>query len=695
MKALTFGKKMGLIIVLVALISIIPLIFVGNQSLNSAEDSLTQLGFNQLSSIREIKKKNLQKFFFERKADMDVLTGMVLEMIHGKEELSKNYPFFQFYKEAYGYYDVMLIQPNGYIFYNVDKEAEFQTNILNGKYSSSNLGRLISEVSRSKRYGIVDFEPYAPSNGDPAAFIAQPVMNEGKVEMYVALQISLDAINEIMQVRDGMGETGETYLVGQDLLMRSDSFLDPKNHTVKTSFANPSLGKVDTIATREVFAGKTDAKIITDYNGNPVLSAYTLINIGNFSWALIAEIDEAEVDIPQAILANEIYTTGGIVLFIVILVVILIALVAKGEVSFLSKVVEELSAASEQVSSASTQISSGAVQLSEGATEQAASLEETSSTLEEVAAQSQDNAGNAGLTTTEAVEMAQMITESLQKAKSALELSELAKHSSERGVEAMTKISTSMQDIQQESTKIADIIEVINEITHQTKMLATNAAIEAARAGEQGKGFAVVADEVSKLAENSKSSAKEIATLIKESVSKAQAGGTYVKQGEEVLNEIFDHSIKVADLIGEISNYSDQQAEKMVTVQSLVENIQKASTEQAAGISEVNNAVVEMDQVTQTNAANAEESASASEELNSQAESLKALVDEIGAHFNVKTGGHATVIKRPAFTHEISAPIHREEGAVSTGKISHVQPSFSKKIKPTKAIPMRDDFKEF
>ncbi len=208
--------------------------------------------------------------------------------------------FYQKYTEKYGYYDLFLIQPDGYIFYTVGKEADYQTNLLNGKYKDSNLGELFRRVVQSRGYSLADFAPYAASNNEPAAFIAQPIVDSenGELDMVVAIQLSLQSINDIMQQREGMGETGESYLVGPDMLMRSDSFLDPGNHSVKASFADPDKGKVDTEASREALAGKSGMKIISDYNGNPVLSAFTPVKVDGTTWALIAEVDEAEALAP-------------------------------------------------------------------------------------------------------------------------------------------------------------------------------------------------------------------------------------------------------------------------------------------------------------------------------------------------------------------------------------------------------------
>ena len=129
--------------------------------------------------------------------------------------------------EKHDYYDLFLVSSQGYIFYTVTKEADLNTNILTGKYMDSNLGQLINKISQTKQYGFADFAPYTPSGGQPAAFFAQPLMDtNGQVVLYIALQLSVDGIQDIMNVRDGMGVTGESYLVGMDFKMRSNTYLD-------------------------------------------------------------------------------------------------------------------------------------------------------------------------------------------------------------------------------------------------------------------------------------------------------------------------------------------------------------------------------------------------------------------------------------------------------------------------------------
>ena len=561
--------------------------------------------------------------------------------------------FFAKHIEKYGYYDLFLMNPDGYCFYSACQEADYQTNLVDGKYSSSNLGKLTREVLQSRQYGLADFEPYAPSNGDPAAFIAQPVVHQGKVEMVVALQLPLDAINSMMGVRDGMGETGESYLVGADKRMRSDSFLDAQGHSVKASFAGTiERNGVDTEAAREALSGKTEAKIITDYNGNPVLSAYTPISVGNTTWALIAEVDEPEAYAGLKNLQWILTVVAGIALVSIIAISVLFA---RSITKPISRVIADLTEGSEQVASASGQVSTASQSLAEGATEQAAGLEETSSSLEEMSSMTKQNADNA------------------QQANS---LASEARQAANGGAEAMSRMSTAIADIQSSSDETAKIIKVIDEIAFQTNLLALNAAVEAARAGEAGKGFAVVAEEVRNLAMRSAEAAKNTSSLIEESVKNSNNGVDIAGEVGKVLGEIVSGIGKTSDLVGEIA---------------------AASQEQAQGIDQVNTAVSQMDKVTQQNAANAEESASASEELSAQAESMNQAVEDLVALVGGSTTGNhgttwikgrpttGTVVKDPSLKatdnvlHQIAQPIPERQKSVKVKALAQ------------KEIPLQDD----
>ena len=286
------------------LVGIIPFITLGIATLDSAAKAMEHQSFNHLETVRGIKKTQIEDYFQSTKDDLDILretlertllsdTNVAEAFNQGLVGAEKDY--YNMYIEKYGYYDLFLINPDGNIFYTAGKEVDYQTNIMNGAYAESNLGQLFHEVIATGEFGFVDFEPFSPSNNDPASFIAQPITSaDGTVKMVIALQISLDSIHDVMGERSGMGETGESYLVGDDYLMRSDSFLDPINHTVKASFANPELGSVRSEAVKAAFAGQTGSKIIVTSSGKSVLSAYTRVNILGTEWALLTEIDKSE-----------------------------------------------------------------------------------------------------------------------------------------------------------------------------------------------------------------------------------------------------------------------------------------------------------------------------------------------------------------------------------------------------------------
>ena len=295
-------KLIGLFV----LTGLIPLIFLGLWSSKLIGDALIDRSYRQLEAVREIKKTQVQKFFDDCEAKLNTLVEAVTTLRQGRLEdiLAAQFSegqedFFVGYIDQYGYTDLLLISPSGDIFYTVAHEADDGTNLLTGPYKDSGLGQLVQTVLQSQRFGIADFSQYKPRNQAPTAFIARPVLDaQDQVQLVVALALGIDPINAIMEQREGMGETGETYLVGPDMRMRSDSYRDPTHHSVEASFARPDQGSVETLAVEKALGGGSGAEILENYNGKRVLSAYTPMLIGDTTWVLVAEIEEGEITRP-------------------------------------------------------------------------------------------------------------------------------------------------------------------------------------------------------------------------------------------------------------------------------------------------------------------------------------------------------------------------------------------------------------
>ncbi|MCU5773343.1 methyl-accepting chemotaxis protein [Erwiniaceae bacterium BAC15a-03b] len=282
----------------------------------------------------------------------------------------------------------------------------------------------------------------------------------------------------------------------------------------------------------------------------------------------------------------------------------------------LMRTVSDVRDGSDAIFTGASEISAGNNDLSARTEEQAASLEETAASMEQLTATVKQNAENAR-----------------QASQLALSASETA----QKGGQVVDGVVKTMSEIATSSKKIADIISVIDGIAFQTNILALNAAVEAARAGEQGRGFAVVAGEVRNLAQRSAQAAKEIKTLIEDSVSRVNAGSSLVETAGSTMTDIVGAVTRVTDIMGEIASASD---------------------EQSRGIDQVGQAVTEMDRVTQQNASLVEESAAAAAALEQQASRLSQAV----AVFKVRADKVMAAASQPA-SRAPAAPAQRKATA--------------------------------
>ncbi len=659
------------LITILLLSALMPMALLGWWSQRGANDALLAASFNQLEAIRGIKKAQLEDFLAKNMQDVEIVSKssdvrlMYKELLryHQETGVEAEGPYdvstpeynkiwhddsgdLTNYMKKYGYYDIFIIcVKHGHVMYTAAKEKDLGTNLGYGPYRQSGLAKLWQVVKKTQAVAFEDFAPYEPSAGAPAAFVGAPVFDEdGTMVAVVALQVPLEAINNIMQQREGMGDTGETYLIGPDKRMRSDSFLDPTGHSVKASFAGTvARNGVDTEISRAVLTGNTGNEKAIDYNGNRVLSAYTPIQVGNTTWGLMAEIDEAEVHAP----IKRLFWSSCIFFGIVAVVVILFALVIAGQivkplkkaVEFVQVVasgnltqrldinqkdeigsvadalngmvknlrkiftdinsgVQTLASSSTQLAAVSAQLSSNVGETTDKANGVATASEEMSANMDSVAAASEETSVNVNMIASATEEMSSTITEIAINTEKTVTITKNAVTQSENASQQINELGIAAREIGQ-------VTESITEISEQTNLLALNATIEAARAGEAGKGFAVVANEIKDLAKQTSAATSEIKDKISRIQDATNNSVTQITKITGVINEVNEMVSTIAVTVDEQSNatkeISSSVSQASQGIQEVNENVAQASSvtgEIAADIAEVGQSTGEINEST-------------------------------------------------------------------------------------------------
>jgi methyl-accepting chemotaxis protein len=493
----------------------------------------------------------------------------------------------------------LVCAAHGHILYEWQQESDLGTDLRNGPYRDSAMAGLWSRAVAQRKVVFTDYVPHAPSKNALVLFAGAPMFDEqtGVLEGVLIIRVDLADVATLLDRRTGMGETGDSYLVGADLLMRTQSHFEKDVSILRT--------KVDTLATRAALDGKKGHSLMKDYRGIEVLSAYEplagLERTTGLKWIAISEIDESEAFAPMRALATAILIAA---LLTALLVVAFAFLSARGIAVPLRHQRDEIARASDSLGAAAAQVLASVAELAASVQQTAAAVSETTATTEEVKQTTL-------LTSEKSRQMEENAKRSSLAAGSGVKATDETVQRMKKLQDQIGEIASRMIKLSEKSQAIARITGTVGELADQSNLLAVNAAIEAAKAGEHGKGFAVVAQEVRLLAERSKQATAEIRTILDDMERSTTAAVMATEQGTKAVEAGMQQAIETGDMIRSLARAIDdsamaasqilatsrQQLMGMDQTTGAMESIKQASSQNAVGTRQIQDAAVSLKQV--------------------------------------------------------------------------------------------------
>ncbi|QDV14898.1 Methyl-accepting chemotaxis protein PctB [Rosistilla oblonga] len=614
------------------------------------------------------------------------------------EQHAKIHPIIRGYLEKFGYYDVFLCDSeSGDIVYSAYKELDFSTSLIDGPYAKQNIGKVFQKANAlqsADQFAVVDFEKYSPSYESPASFIASPIF-DGQQKIGVAIfQLPIDRINQLMTMGTGMEPSCETYLVGPENRLRSDTRRDSKAHNVVSSFRNPERGAVKTAAIAAALNGKTDVEEVDGYLGDRVLSAYGPVDVLGLHWAIAAEVarDEAfaaadGMAAHTAAAKMELFSWSAALAGVAAIGIAAIALllshrlvapinrsvamlrdIAEGEgdltkrldatrrdelgelakwfnlfagklQSIIGSVTQNattLNEASAELTATSNNLSEGATRATSQSSTVAAAAEELSANMTHMARSTEEVSGNVQTVSTAVNEMNQTIVEVAQSAERSASIAGQAAHLVEHSNDKISELGLAADEI-------GKVIQVIQDIAEQTNLLALNATIEAARAGEAGKGFAVVATEVKELAKQTAIATDDIRHRIEGIQGSTGDAVKAIREISDVINSVNEASMTIASAVEQQSMATKQISDNVSQTAQTAAAVARSVQESATASREITQNITSVDSVLRQTTDSADNTRRAGDEFSNLAHQLSQLVGQFKTGDESDRHDHSTL----------------------------------------------------
>jgi len=615
------------------IVGLLPLIIMGGLTYYFSKSALETKSLNQIESVNSIKKEHTVEFLKDRVNNVTLLSrSQHLRNMINYQTYQGMSVLFDYYMKMFGYSDILLLNHDGRLLYSAIQNKEFDDETESQEEVNQTITGIWERVNETNEPVLTDIKK-VQNQIDPALFIGAPVYGDiGDLAAVLIVQINATRITELMSDKTGMGETGETYLVGSDdAFMRSKPRLFKGGTAILKIKVDKQIMKKDkeTIAVNK---GGSITKAIDDYDGKRVLMAVSNLDLKtklstDFDWVIITQKHKTEA----FNLINKLLIIMGIIFSILIFVVGIIGYVQstliarpindlsykivllndgdftvelpeqrgrQDEIGLLIKSFNDgtkktrkqmkmLMDSTNLLVSSISRISTTASQLASSASETSSSISEVTTTVEQVRQTSEV-----------ATEKAEHVAKSADNTN---KISQAGKTSTENTMAGVNRIKGEMNYIAESTVQLSDqtksieeIINSVSDIADQSNILSVNAAIEAAKAGEHGKGFAVVAQEVKSLADQSKESTNQVRTILEDIQKATSAAVMATERGTKTVNE----AVELAEQAG---NAIDRLSTKVTESSDAAMQITASNQQQLSGMDQLSQAMESINDATQQN----------------------------------------------------------------------------------------------